>query len=81
MLADTQGSPGVLSNLFERLVALEVGRLLVPDQLDRFERSRAKNGTLRVEPRVRKRRPKQFPVMKRPRAVLRKALKGKKLAA
>ena len=35
----------------------------------------------RVEPRVRKRRPKQFPVMKRPRAVLRKALKGKKLAA
>jgi hypothetical protein len=35
----------------------------------------------RAEPRVRKRRPKQFPVMKRPRAVLRKALKGKKLAA
>jgi hypothetical protein len=28
----------------------------------------------RVEPRVRKRRPKQFPLMKKPRAVLRKAL-------
>jgi len=28
----------------------------------------------RVEPRVRKRRPKQFPVMKRPRAELRQAL-------
>lgn len=28
----------------------------------------------RAEPRVRKRRPKQFPVMKKPRAVLRKAL-------
>jgi hypothetical protein len=32
----------------------------------------------RVEPRVRKRRPKQFPVMKKPRAELRKALKRKK---
>jgi hypothetical protein len=28
----------------------------------------------RVEPRVRKRRPKQFPLMKKPRAVLRKEL-------
>jgi hypothetical protein len=35
----------------------------------------------RVEPRVRKRRPKQFPVMKRPRDVLRKALLRKKAAA
>jgi hypothetical protein len=35
----------------------------------------------RFEPRVRKRRPKQFPVMKKPRAVLRKALKRKKPAA
>jgi hypothetical protein len=35
----------------------------------------------RVEPRVRKRRPKQFPVMKRPRAALRKALLKKKVAA
>ncbi len=35
----------------------------------------------RVEPRVRKRRPKQFPVMKKPRAVLRKALLTKKVAA
>ena len=35
----------------------------------------------RVEPRVRKRRPKQFPLMKRPRAVLRKRLLTKKVAA
>jgi hypothetical protein len=35
----------------------------------------------RVEPRVRKRRPKQFPVMKQPRAVLRKALMRKQNAA
>ena len=28
----------------------------------------------RVEPRVRKRRPKEFPLMKKPRAELRKAL-------
>jgi len=35
----------------------------------------------RVEPRVRKRRPKEFPVMKQPRAVLRKALLKKKDAA
>jgi hypothetical protein len=33
------------------------------------------------EPRVRKRRPKQFPVMKQPRAVLRKALGKKRVAA
>jgi Transposase DDE domain len=32
----------------------------------------------RVEPRVRKRRPKQFPVMKKPRNILRKALRRKK---
>jgi hypothetical protein len=31
----------------------------------------------RVEPRVRKRRPKQYPVMKKPRSVLRKDLLGK----
>jgi hypothetical protein len=35
----------------------------------------------RVEPRVRKRRPKQFPLMKRPRAELRKALLRKRRAA
>lgn len=35
----------------------------------------------RVQPRVRKRRPKEFPVMKRPRAELRKALFGKRPAA
>ena len=35
----------------------------------------------RVEPRVRKRRPKQFPLMKRPRDVLRKALLRQKPAA
>jgi hypothetical protein len=31
----------------------------------------------RVEPRVKKRRPKQYPLMKRPRAELRQALLGK----
>ena len=35
----------------------------------------------RSEPRVRKRRPKQYPVMKRPRAELRQELRGKDLAA
>ena len=35
----------------------------------------------RVEPRVRKRRPKQFPLMKRPRAELRQALLKQKVAA
>jgi hypothetical protein len=35
----------------------------------------------RGEPRVRKRRPKQFPLMKQPRAVLRKALGKKRVAA
>jgi len=35
----------------------------------------------RVEPRVRKRRPKEFPLMKRPRDALRKALRRKKHAA
>ena len=35
----------------------------------------------RVEPRVRKRRPKQFPLMKRPRDVLRKALMRQRPAA
>ena len=35
----------------------------------------------RVEPRVRKRRPKQFPVMKRPRAKLRQALLKQEVAA
>lgn len=35
----------------------------------------------RVEPRVRKRRPKQYPLMKEPRAVLRKRLTDNKVAA
>ena len=35
----------------------------------------------RAEPRVRKRRPKEFPLMKRPRAVLRKELLTKRVAA
>ncbi len=35
----------------------------------------------RYEPRVRKRRPKQYPVMKKPRAELRKELRDKDLAA
>ena len=35
----------------------------------------------RYEPRVRKRRPKEFPVMKRPRAELRKALAETDIAA
>ena len=35
----------------------------------------------RYEPRVRKRRPKQYTVMKRPRAELRKRLREKDLAA
>lgn len=35
----------------------------------------------RAEPRVRKRRPKEFPLMKRPRAALRKGLRTKKDAA
>lgn len=35
----------------------------------------------RLEPRVRKRRPKQYPLMKKPRDVLRKALLSKKNAA
>jgi hypothetical protein len=35
----------------------------------------------RVEPRVRKRRPKQYPLMKKPRAILRKELTEKKVAA
>jgi hypothetical protein len=37
--------------------------------------------TGRVEPRVRKRRPKQYPVMKKPRQFLRKQLTDKKVAA
>ncbi len=35
----------------------------------------------RYEPRVRKRRPKQYPLMKRPRAELRKLLREMDLAA
>ena len=35
----------------------------------------------RVEPRVRKRRPKQYPLMKKPRSALRKQLTDKKVAA
>ncbi len=37
--------------------------------------------TGRVEPRVRKQRPKQYPVMKQPRSVLRKRLMEQKIAA
>ena len=35
----------------------------------------------RIEPRVRKRRPKQYPLMKKPRTVLRKQLTGEQVAA
>ena len=35
----------------------------------------------RVEPRVRKRRPKQYPLMKKPRSELRKALLAQGVAA
>ena len=35
----------------------------------------------RVEPRVRKRRPKEYPVMKKPRRELRKKLLSQRLAA
>jgi len=35
----------------------------------------------RIEPRVRKRRPKQFPLMKEPRTILRNRLMGKEVAA
>ena len=35
----------------------------------------------RVEPRVRKRRPKQYPLTKKPRSELRKALLGQEVAA
>jgi hypothetical protein len=35
----------------------------------------------RAEPRVRKRRPKEFPVMKKPRAVLRQELAAQSLGA
>ena len=34
----------------------------------------------RVEPRVRKRRPKQYPLMRKPRSVLRKQLTDKEVA-
>jgi hypothetical protein len=35
----------------------------------------------RVEPRVRKRRPKQYPLMKKPRSALRKQLTAKQVVA
>jgi len=35
----------------------------------------------RAEPRVRKRRPKQYPLMKKPRSVLRKSLTEQGVAA
>lgn len=35
----------------------------------------------RIEPRVRKRRPKQYPLMKEPRSVLRNRMRGKEVAA
>lgn len=49
------------------------------DELPQLVINPARGG--RVEPRVRKRRPKQFPVMKRPREELRNALLGEDIAA
>lgn len=49
------------------------------DELPNLIVNRARRG--RVEPRVRKRRPKQFPLMKRPRAELRNALLCHEVAA
>jgi hypothetical protein len=49
------------------------------DKLPKLVVNPARRG--RVEPRVRKRRPKQFPVMKRPREMLRKALLQQDVAA
>ena len=49
------------------------------DQLPKLVVNRARRG--RVEPRVRKRRPKQYPVMRRPREVLRNALLREEVAA
>jgi len=55
-------------------------RLAQPeDRLPKLIVNRQRPG--RVEPRVRKRRPKQFPVMKRPREVLRKELMRQRPAA
>ena len=48
----------------------DIGRILIiPSRPDR------------IDPRVRKRRPKQFPLMKEPRSVLRNRLMGKQVAA
>jgi hypothetical protein len=49
------------------------------DELPRLKVNAERPG--RVEPRVRKRRPKQYDLMNKPRAVLRNALMGKKVAA
>jgi Transposase DDE domain len=51
----------------------------VGDELPRLKVNRERPG--RVEPRVRKRRPKQYALMRKPRSELRKALLGKQLAA
>lgn len=51
----------------------------VGDELPRLKVNRERPG--RVEPRVRKRRPKQYDLMRKPRAELRKALLGKQRAA
>lgn len=49
------------------------------DELPKLVVNPARRG--RVEPRVRKRRPKQYPLMKRPREVLRKDLLQQNIAA
>jgi hypothetical protein len=49
------------------------------DELPRLKVNPERPG--RAEPRVRKRRPKQYDLMTKPRAVLRKALYSKKIAA
>jgi hypothetical protein len=49
------------------------------DELPRLRVNRVRPG--RVEPRVRKRRPKQYTLMRKPREELRKALLGKQRAA
>lgn len=74
-----------------RRQAVAVDRISFVDALRWLRHARAGDGLPvlrvnperpgRVEPRVRKRRPKQFDLMRKPRAELRKALLGKKPAA
>lgn len=52
-----------LAKLYQKLL-LVIGQQLLPERPDRFE------------PRVRKRRPKPFPLMKEPRSVLKRQLAG-----